>query len=150
MGQLSVGEDLFATFAAAALLAFFAVSLAHSYNFYAQRKGEAEHLDLALDVAERLRNDVLAKHEGGVYPGLINPEAFDGELESYGELLARQGVDLRVEVRALDGALLLEYGRKPGPIEGLFSPPVSVALPVAVARTEASRELAELVVQIWR
>jgi len=150
MEQLSVGEDLFATIIVVGLTALLIAALAHSYHTYAERKSMYEGFDLALDIADQLRNDVLAKHENGACPGLINPVTSERELQSYSQLLARQGIGLRVEVRTLDGKLALAHGPKPNMISQYFSPPCSVSLPVAVAQTPASRPFGWLIVTVWR
>jgi len=150
MEQLSVGEDLFATVIVVGLTAILIIALAHSYHTYAEHKSTYESFDLALDIADQLRNDVLAKHENGACPGLINPVASERELQSYSQLLARQGIGLRVEVRTLDGKLALAHGPKPNVISQYFSPPCSVSLPVAIAQTQASKPFGWLIVTVWR
>jgi hypothetical protein len=150
MEQLQVGEDLFATVAVVGLTALLIIALAHSYHAYAESKSMYESFDLALDIADQLRNDVLTKHENNVYPGLINPTTFEQELQSYSQLLARQGIGLCVEVRTLDGELVLSHGPKPNMLSQYFSPPCSVSLPVAIAQTPASKPLGELIVTVWR
>lgn len=150
MGQLSVGEDLFATVIIVGLIVLLIVALAHSYHTYAERKNMYEDFDLALDIANQLRNDVLTKHDNSTFPGLINLRISEQELRSYYQLLARQGIGLRIEVRTLDGGLALAYGPEPGTLSQYFSPPCSVSLPVAIAQTPASRPLGELIVTVWR
>lgn len=149
MDQLSVGEDLFATLIVAGLAVLFAAALTHSYQSYAERKNAQEGLGLALDIANQLKNEVLAKHENYVCPGLINPKTFDEELSSYCQLLFKQGVKLHVEVRKLDGKLALAYGAEANQLSRYFSPPCSVSLPIAIAETPASRSLGELIVWVW-
>ena len=151
MGQLSVGGDLFATLAVVGLIALFVVALGHSYHVYAERKTAYEDFGLTLSIANRLKNDVLARHDNHVYPGLINPETFEKGLPEYSSLLAKQGIGMRVEVRSLEGELILEYGLQRDPLSEYVSPPCSVSLPVAVGQTSsASRRLGELVVRVWR
>ncbi|MDI6819442.1 MAG: hypothetical protein QMC89_00855 [Candidatus Hodarchaeaceae archaeon] len=150
MDQLSVGEDLFATLIVASLAVLFVAALVHSYHVYAERKNAQEGLSLALDIANQLKNEVLAKHENYVCPGLINLKTFDKELSRYHQLLFKQGIKLRVEVRKLDGELALAYGAKASQLGRYFSPPCSVSLPVTIAETPASRSLGELIVWVWR
>jgi hypothetical protein len=150
MGQLQVGEDLFATMIVVGLTVLFIIALAQSYHMYVERRSMYEGFDLALDIADQLRNDVLAEHENGVYPGLINPVTSERELQSYSQLLARQGIGLRVEVRTLDGKLTMAYGPNSNMFSQYFSPTCSVSLPVAIAQTPASRRLGELIVTVWR
>lgn len=150
MGQLSVGEDLFAALTAVGLVLLFAAALAYSYHAYAERRNFHEGLDLALDIADQLKNNVLAKHDNIFCPGLINPKTFEVELPGYGRLLTKQGISLRVEVRGLDGKLMLAYGSEPNWLGGYFSPPCSVALPVAIAQAPPFRPLGELIVRVWR
>jgi hypothetical protein len=150
MGQLSVGEDLFAVVIIVGLVVLLIVALAHSYHTYAERKNMYESFDLALDIADQLRNDVLAKHENSTFPGLVNPRISEQELRSYRQLLAGQGIGLRIEVRTLGGELALAYGPEPDALSQYFSPPCSVSLPVAISQTPASRALGELIVTVWR
>lgn len=150
MEQLQIGEDLFATVTVVGLTTLLIIALAHSYHTYAERKSMYESFDLALDLADQLRNDVLARYDNSVYPGLINPKTSELELQSYFQLLARQGIGLRLEVRTLDGKLVLAYGPKPNMLSQYFSPPSSVSLPVAISQTPASKPLGELIVTVWR
>ena len=141
---LTIGEDLFATLTVICLAA---LSLSTFFLFHrtqAERGKAGEDFDLALSIAEKLRNDVLARFGGRLEPGLINPAAFDDVLPAYAELLARQAIELRVEVRRLNGELALAYG------EEKASPPTSVSLPVAIATSLSSRPLGELIVRVWR
>ncbi|MFH1821627.1 MAG: hypothetical protein ABH852_04205 [Methanobacteriota archaeon] len=141
-----VGEDLFSTILAVSLLSVFIAALAHSYHLYSERRNAFEGFDLALDVAERLRNRVLSSRDDR--PGLI--ELSRERLESYSKLLALQGINLRVELRSLDGELLLSNGPEPNPLGQYFSPPASASLPVAVSCDEESARPCELTVKVWR
>jgi hypothetical protein len=150
-GQLSVGEDLFATLIVVGLIAIFVAALAHAYHVYAERRAFHEDFGLALGITNRLKNDVLARHGNNVYPGLINPEAFKTELPEYRRLLASQGIQMHVEVRSLDGKLILASGPSRDLIGEYLSPSCSVSLPIAFGRTSSeSRQLGELTVRIWR
>jgi hypothetical protein len=149
MGQFSISEDLFAVIAVISLTSLLVAAFAHYYHEYAERKSIQDCLDLALDIAERLRNDLLAKRNGNVLPGLIDPNAFEG-LQSRLQLFAGGGGKLYIEVRTLEGKLILSYGSEPNPLSRYFSPPCSVSLPIAIAQTPASRPLGELIVRIWR
>jgi hypothetical protein len=104
-----------------------------------ERMSIRESFDSAMDVAEDLKNRVLA-----ISPGLIvwTPE----KLEDYSRLLFRQGKGLRVEIRSLDGKVLYSYGQSPKK----YSSPASVSLPVAITRDHGSAQLCEFVVWIWR
>ncbi len=150
MEQLSVGEDLFATIIVVGLIVLLVAVLAHSYHTYAERKNMHESFDLALDIANQLRNDVLTKQDNRTCPGLINPRTSEQEFQIYYQSLARQGIGLRVEVRTLDGELVLAYGPKTNEFSQYFSPPCSVSLPAVIAQTPASRPIGELVVMVWR
>ena len=143
MEQFSVGEDLFATLLVVSLLVLFVVALAHSYHLYAKRRSSQEGFELALSTAEELKNRVLA-----VSPGSIEWSA--EKLEDYSELLAQQGAELRVEIRGLKGEILHAHGPERNPLEGYFSPPCSVSLPVALIRDQGSAEFCELIVRVWR
>lgn len=125
----SVGEDLFSVLVVTGLVAVFMVALAHSYHIYAGRRNASEDFGLALDIAERLRDQVL---EGS-------------ELENYSRVLALQGISMRVEVRGLEGELLFTHGPKPNPLGRYFSPPVGVGLPAVLGSTPC-----ELLVRVWR
>ncbi len=151
MSQLSVGEDLFVTLAVVGLIAVFVVALGYAYHVYAERKAAYEDFGLTLSIANRLKNDVLARHDNNVYLGLINPKTFEKGLPEYSSLLTKQGIRMRAEVRSLDGELILEYGPQRNPLSEYVSPSCSVSLPVAVGQTSsASRRLGELVVRVWR
>lgn len=143
MHQLSVGEDLFATLAVVGLLCLFIAALVHSYHIYAERRNAYESLSQALDIAEDIKNRVLTAS-----PGSIDLTA--KKLEDYSKLLAREGIELRVEVRTLGGEVLLAQGPEQNPLEGYLSPSYSVSLPVAVARGQGSAQLCELVVWVRR
>lgn len=143
MEQLSVGEDLFATLAVVGLLCLFIAALVHSYSIYAERKNAYESFDLALDIAEDIKNRVLASSPGSI-------DLTTNKLEDYSKLLAREGVELRVEVRTLGGGVLLAHGPEQNQLGGYFSPPCSISLPVAVTRGQGSAQLCELVVWVWR
>jgi len=149
VAQLSVGEDLFSALAIIGLMTLFVVALAHSYHIYAKRKGVSESLNLALDILDQLRNEVLVRYDNNAFAGLINPEAFQ-ELQDYCQISEKQGIGLRVEVRTLEGKLVLACGPEPNSIRRYFSPPCSVSLPVAIALSPSSRQLGELVVHVWR
>ena len=60
----SVGEDLFSVLVIVGLVAVFAAALVHSYHVYAERRNASEDFNLALDIAERLRDQVLIKENG--------------------------------------------------------------------------------------
>jgi hypothetical protein len=150
MAQFQVGEDLFATVVIVGLTTLLIIALAHSYHNFAERKNMYESFDLALDVAGQLRDEVLAKYDNGVFPGLINPMTPEWELQSYSQLLSRQGIGLSIEVRGTDGKIFLFYGSEPNMINQYFSPQCSVSLPVAISQTQASKSLGELIVTVWR
>jgi len=141
---LSVGEDLFATLAVVCLAALSLSALFLFHQAQAGREKAGEDFDLALAIANKLKNDVLARFDNYLEPGLINPAAFNDALPAYAELLAKQAIELRVEVRRLNGELVLAYGK------GKASPPTSVSLPVAIATSPSSRPLGELAVWVWR
>jgi len=148
MDQLSVGEDLFVTISVVGLIVLFSAALAHSYHNYAERRNTYEGLSTALDIAGQLKNDVLAKTNDFITSGLISA-APPTELENYFNLLKRQGIELRVEVRKFDGELVWSYGDEPDFITQYFSPPCSVSFPVAVNQSSSLRPLGELIVKIW-
>jgi len=150
MEQLQLGEDLFATIIVVGLTTLLIITLAHFYHGFARRKNMYESFDLALDIAGQLRDDVLARHDNGVFPGLINPMTSEWELQSYSQVLSRQGIGLSIEVRGIDGKIFLAYGTKTNIIDQYFSPPCSVSLPVAISQTQASKSLGELIVTVWR
>lgn len=143
MDQLSVGEDLFATLAVVGLLCLFIAALVHSYHLYAERRNAYESFNQALGIAEDIKNRVLTASPGSI-------DLTMDKLENYSKLLAREGIELRVEVRTLGGEVLLAYGPEQNPLEGYFSPHCSVSLPVAVARDQGSAQLCELVVWVGR
>lgn len=143
---LDVGEDLFSAVLAVSLLSVFIVALVHSYHIYSERQNAFEGLDLALDIAERLRDRVLSTSDGKA--GLI--EMSQERLENYSKILALQGIKLRVEFRSLDGEPMSFNGPEPDPLGQYFSPPVGVDLPVAVRFENGTTRLCELVVQVWR
>ena len=143
MDQLSVGEDLFATLAVVGLLCLFIAALVHSYHLYAERRNAYESFNQALGIAEDIKNRVLPASPGSI-------DLRMDKLEDYSKLLAREGIELRVEVRTLGGEVMLAYGPEQNPLEGYFSPPCSVSLPVAVARGQRSAQLCELVVWVGR
>ncbi|MDI6643261.1 MAG: hypothetical protein QMD95_04330 [Candidatus Hodarchaeaceae archaeon] len=143
---LSVGEDLFSVLVVVGLAAVFIAALAHSYHVYAERRNAFEDFGLALDIAERVKNQLLTGQNDP--PALL--ELSHERLENYSRLLALQGVNLRVEVRALDGELLFAHGPEFNPLEQYFSPPVGVSLPVAVVQNQGSARGCELSVQVWR
>ncbi|GAI52923.1 unnamed protein product, partial [marine sediment metagenome] len=115
MEQLSVGEDLFATLAVVGLLCLFIAALVHSYSIYAERKNAYESFDLALNIAEDIKNRVLAASPGSI-------DLTMKKLEDYSKLLAREGIELRAEVRTLGGEVLLAYGPEQNQLGGYFSP----------------------------
>jgi hypothetical protein len=90
----SVGEDLFSVLIAVGLVAVFVTALAHSYHLYAERRNASEDFDLALDIAEQLRNQVPVGENGQL--GLL--ELSHERLENYSQILAVQGINFRVEV----------------------------------------------------
>ena len=141
---LTVGEDLFAVLVVTCLAALSLSSLFFFHRVQAERELAGEDFDLALAIANKLKNDVLARFDNHLEPGLINPASFSDALPAYAELLARQAIELRVEVRRLNGELVLAYG------EQRSSPPTSVSLPIAIAISPSSRPLGELVVYMWR
>ncbi len=149
MDQLSVGEDLFATLVAVCLVVLFSVALAHAYHTYAERRSVYEGLDSALDIAQHLKNNVLAKRESLVQPGLIGSTP-PAELDGYLGLLQSQGIEVCLEVKTLDGQILWSKGSEPNSLSQYFSPPCSVSLPVAIERSPSSRSLGELSVRVWR
>jgi len=148
MEQLSVGEDLFVTISVVGLIVLFSVTLAHSYHNYAERRSTYESLSTALDIAGQLKNDVLAKTSDFVTSGLISA-APPTVLENYFNLLRSRGIELRVEVRELNGELVWSYGDEPDFLIQYFSPPCSVGFPVAINQSSSSRPLGELIVKVW-
>lgn len=140
---LTVNEDLFATLAVLCLAALSLSALLSFHHAHAERERIGEDFHLALAVANKLKNDVLVRFDNRLEPGLINPAAFNDALPAYAELLAKRGIELRVEVRKLNGELLLTHG------EEKTSQPISVSLPVAVATGPSSRPLGELIVRVW-
>ena len=149
MDQISVGEDLFAALVAVCLVVVFSIALTHAYHTYAERRSAYEGLDLTLDITQYLKNNVLAKHENLVQPGLVSSTP-PAELDGYLELLGSQGIEVHLEVKTLDGQLVWEKGAAPNSLSQYFSPPCSVSLPVAICRSVSSRALGELSVQVWR
>ncbi len=143
---LHVGEDLFSTVVAMSLLFVFIAALAHTYHLYSERRNAFEDFDLALDVAGRLRDDVLSA--SGDRLGLTGLSR--DRLENYSGLLAIQGIKLRVEFKSLDGETIFCNGPEPGALNQYFSPPAGVSVPVAVAFENGSARLCELTVQVWR
>lgn len=143
---LHVGEDLFSAILAVSLLSVFTVALVHSYHTYSERQNAFESFDLALDIAERLRDRVLAAREDRLGLAELSQERID----NYSEILALQGISLRVEFRSLDGELLLCSGPESDPMGQYFSPPAGVSIPVAVSCENGSARLCELSVQVWR
>lgn len=139
-----MGSDLFATLVVVGLFVFFVGALVHSYHLYAERKNSSQNLNLALDIAEELKNRVLA----GRTPGVIDLRS--NEIEGYSELLAWQGVGLHIEVRTLAGEPCLTHGTQPNSLKRYLSPPCSVSLPVTVAETGGSARPCELIVDVWR
>ena len=140
---VSVGEDIFSTLIAVGLISLFVTALAH---FYIRQEGNlaySEDFRLTLEVAERLRNDVLSWSREGTCPGLVSPSAFEFRLDKFSELLFKQGIGLRVEIRSLDGKLLLSHG------SALREPRCSVSLPITLGHTAGRVELGELIVQTW-
>lgn len=143
MAQLSVGEDLFSTLVAVGLLSVFVFALIHTYQAHSAHGESQEDFELALDVAEQLKNDVLSGSGGGPRPGIITQAEFERELPRFSELLARRGVGLRVEVKSLEGEPLFSYGPEPANHSS------SVSLPVALERSPGVRRLSQLVVWVW-
>lgn len=142
----SVGEDLFSVLVGVGLVAVFVAALAHSYHIYVERRNASEDFGLALHIAERLRNQVLVGQGGQL--GLLEPS--HERLENYSQILALQGINLRVEIRTPEGELLFAHGPEPNPLEGYFSPPVGVGLPAAIAQDQSSAVPCELSVQVSR
>ncbi len=142
----SVGEDLFSVLVVTGLVVVFVAALTHSYHVYVERRNASEDFDLALDIAERLRDQVLMGQ--GDQLGLL--ELSHERLENYSRILVLQGINLRVEVRTLEGELLFAHGSEPNALEGYFSPPVGVALPVIVAQDQSSAAPCALSVRVWR
>lgn len=141
----SVGEDLFSVLVAVGLVAVFVTALAHSYHLYAERRNASEDFDLALDIAEQLRDQVLVGENGQL--GLL--ELSHERLENYSQISAMQGINLRVEVDTIGGELFFTHGPEPNPLEQYFSPPVGVSFPVAVAQGFGSARPCELSVEVW-
>jgi hypothetical protein len=150
MAQFQLGEDLFATVIVVGLTTLLVIALAHSYHNFAERKNMYQSFGLALDISGQLKDYVLAKHDNDVFPGIINPMTFELELQSDSQLLFAQGIELSVEVRGIDGKILLTYGAEPSMINQYFSPKCSVSFPVAVFQTPASSSLGELIATVWR
>jgi hypothetical protein len=142
----SVGEDLFSVLVAVGLIVVFVSALAHSYHVYAERINAANDFDLALEIADRLRNQVLIKENSPL--GVL--ELSHERVENYSKILAMQGINLHVEVVGLGGEILFAYGQEPNPLEQYFSPPIGVSLPVAVAQNIGSARMCELSVRVWR
>jgi len=142
----SVGEDIFSVLVAVGLFAVFVTALAHSYHLYAERRNASEDFDLALDIAEQLRGQVLMGENGQL--GLL--ELSHERLENYSQILAMQGINLRVEVGTFEGEILFVYGQEPNPLGQYFSPPVGVSFPVVVAENLGSANTCELSVEVWR
>jgi hypothetical protein len=142
----SVGEDLFLVLVAVGLVAVFVTALAHSYHSYAERRNASEDFDLALDIAEQLRGQVLVGENGQL--GLL--ELSHERLENYSQILAMQGINLRVEVGTFEGELLFAHGPESNPLEQYFSPPVGVSFPVVVAENLGSANTCEFSVEVWR
>lgn len=138
----SVGEDLFSVMVIVGLVVVFVIALAHSYHVYAERRNACEDFDLALDVAERIKYQVLAEENGQ----LGQPELSRERLENYSRILAIQGVSLRVEVKSLDGEIIFAHGPEPNVLGQYFSPPVGVCLPAV----QSPVGMCELSVWIWR
>ncbi len=143
MDQLSVGEDLFAALAVVGILCLFIAALVHSYHLHAERRNAYESFNQALNIAEDIKNHVLTASPGSIDLTL-------NKLEDFCKLLAREGIELRVEIINLEGEVILSYGPEQNPFEGYFSPPCSVSLPVAVAQDQRSAQLCELVVWVGR
>lgn len=141
----SVGEDLFSVLMTVGLVAVFITALSHSYHLYAERRNASEDFDLALDIAEQLRDQVLVGENGQL--GLL--ELSHEKLENYSKILAVQGINLRVEVGTIGGELLFVHGPEPNLLEQYFSPPVGVSFPVAVAQGFGSARTCELSVEVW-
>ena len=142
----SVGEDVFSVLAVVGLVATFAAALVHFYHVYAERRSASEDFNLALDIAERLRDQVLIKEKGQL--GLLGLS--HERIENYSRTLAVQGINLRVEVGALEGGLLFAHGPEPDPRWQCFSQPVEVSLPVTVDQDLGSARMCELSVKVWR
>lgn len=142
---LSVGENLLSTLAIVGLVAVFIAALAHSYHIYAERTNAYDDFNLALDIAERIKNQVLVTQGG--QPGLL--ELSSERLEDYSQLLAIQGVSMRVEVRSLNGELLFSHGPEPDLLQ-CSSSPIGVSLPIAAVETQWSAKPCEISVQVWR
>lgn len=141
--MFSVGEDLFSVLVMVSLAVVFISALIHSYHVYAERQNLSEDFDLALDTAERIRHHVLARQTGSL-------ELSHERLGDYSNLLNSQGVNLRVEIRSLDGELLFAHGPEPNPLEQYLSPPATSSLPVSVAMDRRSASACELSVEVWR
>ncbi len=143
---LNIGEDLFAAMLAVSLVAIFTAALVHSYHLYSERRNGFDDFDLALDIAEQLRDRVLAAPGNGM--GLLEPSM--EKLENYSRRLTMEGVNLRVEIRSVTGELVLGHGREPDAIQNYLSPAAGVSLPVAVKCGNGSARPCELSVQVWR
>jgi len=141
----NVGEDLLSTVLAVSLLAIFMAALVHSYHIYAERRNAFDDFNLAIDVAEQLQERVLVSPGNR---GLLEPSG--EKLENYSKILALQDVNLRVEIRSMTGEVVLCGGKEPSPIQGYFSPPAGVSLPVAVKCGTGSARPCELSVRVWR
>lgn len=140
--MFSVGEDLFSVLVVVSLTAVFVSAMVHSYHTYAERRNLSDGFDLALDVADRIKSQVLAGQAGSL-------ELSHERVEDYSRLLASQGVNMRVEVRGMEGELLFAHGSEMNPIERYASPPASSSLPVAVVIDQDSAIVCELSVEIW-
>jgi len=144
-----VGEDIFAALLAVSMLMLFILALARSYGAFSEQRRAQVGLGLALDIADQLRNNILAKHGGLAHPGLINPDAFENELPKYADLLNAEGIGLHVEVRSLDDELILEYGPEKDQLGKFTFPSFSVRIPVSVHRAQSSKLLGMLIVRVW-
>jgi hypothetical protein len=143
---IDIGEDIFSTLVAVSLATIFTLALVHSCHFYLERKNAFEGFDLALDVLERLKNQVLVKPMGGGSLLEIQSE----RLENCVRLLNLEGLNLRVEVRTIRGELMFSSGTEPDTFQLYFSPPSSASLPAAICREKGSAMPCELSVLIWR
>lgn len=144
MAQLSVGEDLFSTLVAVGLISLFVLALAHVCRAHEARGDSQEGFELALSVAEQLKNHVPHEPESGPRLGLIVRTDFERALPSFSELLAERGVGVRVEIRSLEWQQLFAHGPEPATRSS------SVSLPVAFVHAGDERKLSWLVVWAWR
>jgi len=123
----AIGEDLISAFIVALLISFSVIFLIQTQHAQVERLQTLKDFDSSVEIAERLRDQVLANGT----PGLL--ELSSGGIDNFGK------TGLYVEVRSLRGDVLFSCGQKPDHALG-------VSLPVAISRWAGSAEPCELVV----